>query len=86
MVHNQLTKFNWLPLYPENIEIGEYSDIGAFTLLQGQYGIRIGKYAQIGGGCCIYSYDSERGKRGPVVIGDYALIGAGCVILPGGYN
>ncbi len=82
MEHGKLTKWNWLPYYPENIKIGKYVDIGAFCLLQGKYGIDIGENVQIGSHTSIYSEDTERGISGKIVILDGMLIGTHVSILP----
>ena len=41
--------------YPENLKIGKYFDIGAFSYLQASEGIIIEDNVEIGGGCHIYS-------------------------------
>ena len=82
MKHGKLTKWNWLPYYPDSIFIGRNVDIGAFCFLQGRYGIIIGNDVQIGSHCSIYSEDTERGLKGQIIIKKGILIGAHSVILP----
>ena len=82
MKHGKLTKWNWLPYYPENIKICQGVDIGAFTFLQGENGIYIGHYTQIGSHCSIFSEDTERGISGNIHIAPFTKIGAHSVILP----
>jgi serine acetyltransferase len=84
MEHGKLTEWNWLPLYPEQIEMGRDVDIGAFTLLNGKGGIVIGDRVQIGPYCSILSYNTIGGNWvDKIIICDAAEIGAYCLILPG---
>ena len=80
--HAELTKYNWLVLYPKELKLGKYVDIGAFTLLQAQAGITIEDHVQVGGGCKIYSVSTIDDVRGPVVLKHHCKIGANTVILP----
>ena len=82
MVHGEFTKWKWIPYHPENIRIGKNVDIGALTLLFGHEGIIIDDDVQIGGGCMIYSLDTERDIRGVIHIHKGVKIGANSVILP----
>lgn len=82
MKHGKFTKWKWLPLYPENIIIGENVDIGALTLLQGKYGIEIKDGVQIGSHCSIYSEDTEREIIGKIIIDENIKIGSHVTILP----
>lgn len=69
--------------YPENLTLGNYVDIGAFTYIQAQHGVVIEDNAQIGSHCAIYSANTIDGVFGKVVIRDNAKIGANSVVLPG---
>ncbi len=82
MIHGQLTKWNWLPYYPDNIVLGENVDIGAFTCLFAHYGIFIHKDVMIGSHVSIYSLNTENGTKGRVIIGEGAKIGAHTIIFP----
>ena len=31
--HNKLTQWNWMVAHPQNLELGKYVDIGAFTYI-----------------------------------------------------
>ncbi len=77
-----MNKWNWLAFHPENIVFGYRCDIGAFTLLQGKYGIEIGKNVQVGPHSYISSWDTERNIKGKIIIKDNVLIGASVIILP----
>lgn len=81
--HGIPTKWGWVVDYPDNFKLGYKTDIGRFTYIQAEYGVKIGRYTQIGGGTLIYSKDTQRNKRGKVVIGKNVRIGAQCLILPG---
>ncbi len=81
--HGKLTKYNWLVLYPEGLDLGEKTDIGAFTLIHAKNGVVIEKNAQIGSHCSIYSESTIDGKKGRVVIKENALIGTHSTIMPG---
>jgi acetyltransferase-like isoleucine patch superfamily enzyme len=81
--HGKPTKYNWVVMHPEMLNMGFYVDIGAFTLIQAEYGVDIGHDVQIGGGCMIYSKNTIDGTRGRVNIHKDAKIGANSVVLPG---
>lgn len=81
--HGKPTKWGWVVLYPKHFYLGKYVDIGAFTLIQAEYGVYIGHGVKIGGGVKIYSSDTISNKRGTIRIGCNVRIGANSVILPG---
>ena len=73
-------------------EIGEGCWIGAFAVIDGSGGLRIGRNCDISAGAQIYSHStvrrvvSERSQpieRAATVVGDYVHIGAGAVVLMG---
>ena len=78
-----MTKWNWMCIHPENLEIGRNVDVGAFTLIQAEEGVTLEDDVQIGGGCKIYSVDTIGGTRGKVVIERGACVGSNSVVLPG---
>lgn len=82
IVHNKPTKFNYVVVYPEKLELGKYVDIGAFTYIQASQGVIIEDDVEIGGGCHIYSESTIDMKKGTVRIKKNAKIGAHCVIMP----
>lgn len=82
MRHGKFTKWKWIPYHPDKIIIGRNVDIGALCFLQGKAGIIIEDDVQIGGGSCIYSYDSIREIKGLIIIKKGVCIGAHSVILP----
>lgn len=83
LVHNVLTKYNWLVQYPDGLELGEGSDIGAFTYINSRYGVHIGEEVQIGSHCSIYSVSTIDEKTGPVRLMKGARIGTHSTVMPG---
>lgn len=74
-------------------QIGDGTWIGAFTVLDGSGGLRIGRGCDISSGVQIYTHSSARRcvsgrqhpavERAPVTIGDHVFLGAGAVINMG---
>lgn len=81
--HGIPTKWNWVVLHPENLKLGRFTDIGAFSLIDAKYGVEIGDHAQLGGGVKVYSHSTIDDKRGKVIIGRNAKIGTNSVVMPG---
>lgn len=77
-----LTKWNWICQYHENLRLGKYVDIGAFTYINARYGVEIEDYAQIGSHCSLYSHSTIDNKKGKIVIRRNARIGSHTVIMP----
>ncbi|MFC1869956.1 acyltransferase [Chloroflexota bacterium] len=80
---NGMTKWNWMCQYQENLELGENTDIGAFTYINAKYGVEIQENVQVGSHCSIYSWSTIDDKKGKIVIGRNAKIGSHSVIMPG---
>ena len=78
-----MTRWNWMCIHSENLEIGRNVDVGAFTLIQAAEGVVLEDDVQIGGGCKIYSVDTINGTQGKVVIKRGACVGANSVVFPG---
>lgn len=75
-----------------NVEVGEHTWIGPFTLLEGSGGLKIGSHCSISAGTQIYTHDSVHWalsggqapyKQAPVTIGDCCYIGSQTVIAKG---
>lgn len=79
----QLTKWNWLVRFPQNLHLGKNTDIGAFCYLNALHGIDIEDNAQIGSHSSIYSISTIDEKKGKVVIKEGARIGSHSVVMPG---
>ena len=78
-----MTKWNWMCQYHENLKLGKYVDIGAFTYINARYGVEIEDNVQIGSHCSIYSHSTIDNKKEKVVIKKNARIGSHSVIMPG---
>ena len=83
IIHGIPTSYSWIVHHPDNLVLGKYSDIGAFSYLNAEFGIEIGEYAQFGSHCSIYSYSSIDNKKGKVKIGYNARIGSHTTVMPG---
>jgi len=81
--HNVMTKWSWMVSHPENLTLGRYVDIGAFTYIGAHDGVEIRNNCQLGGGCKIYSRSTIDNRCGPVIIKEYARVGANSVVMPG---
>ncbi len=76
------TKYNWIVQGKEGLELGKYTDIGAYTYINAEAGVVIEDYVQIGGGAKIYSVNTIDGTRGRIVLKRDSKVGANSVILP----
>ena len=81
--HGKITKWNWVVYHPENFQLGEKTDIGAFTAIFAHYGVMIEDEAQIGSHCSLYSISTIDDKQGPIVLKKNCRIGSHCVVMPG---
>ncbi len=78
-----MTKWNWMCQHHQNLELGENTDIGAFTYINSRFGVKIGTGTQIGSHCSIYSHSTIDNREGMIVIGKDVRIGTHSVIMPG---
>ncbi len=76
-------KYHFLVHHVDNLELGENTDIGAFTYINAQYGVVIEKDVQIGSHCSIYSLSTIDNKQGRVTIKENARVGTHSTIMPG---
>lgn len=76
-------KYHFLITYKDNLELGEHTDIGAFTFIDCKNGVVIGKNVQIGSHCSIYSHSTIDEIEGKVIIKENARIGTHSTIMPG---
>ncbi|GAB3311269.1 acyltransferase [Epidermidibacterium keratini] len=87
---NDYNPLAWISGDPQ---IGEGTWIGAFTIVDGSGGLRIGRGCDVSSGVHIYTHASTKRcvsareydivDRAPVTIGDYVFIGANAVIQMG---
>ena len=81
--HAELTKYNYIVQYPENLKMGMNFDIGSFTYINSQYGVEIKDSVQIGSHCSIYSNSTIDDKKGSVILEKNCKIGTHSTIMPG---
>jgi acetyltransferase-like isoleucine patch superfamily enzyme len=77
------TKYNWVVQNKENLILGKYTDIGAFTYINAKNGVEIQEDVQIGSHCSIYSISTIDGKEGKVILKKNCKMGTHSVIMPG---
>tara|TARA_Y100001936_G_scaffold253923_1_gene322372 strand:+ start:3622 stop:4014 length:393 start_codon:yes stop_codon:yes gene_type:complete len=82
IIHNKITKYNYIVQYPENLELGVNFDIGEFTYINANYNVTIEDSVQIGSHCSIYSNSTIDKKSGPVVLKKNCKIGTHSTIMP----
>lgn len=82
IVDNVPTKWNWVVRHPENLVLGEKTDIGAFTYINAKNGVVIEGDVQIGSHCSIYSISTIDNKEGRIVLKRNCRIGSHTVIMP----
>ncbi|MFW9777505.1 MAG: acyltransferase [Candidatus Heimdallarchaeota archaeon] len=80
--HGKLTRWNWLITHPQNLSLGKYTDIGAFTYINARFGVEIQDFVQIGSHCSIYSESTIDEKQGKIVIARNARIGSHSLLMP----
>lgn len=78
-----MTKWQWICQHNENLELGQNTDIGAFSYINAKYGVEIGENVQIGSHCSIYSLSTIDDKKGKVVIKKNVKIGSHSIVMPG---
>jgi len=76
-------KYYFLVHHKDNLELGEKTDIGAFTYINAKNGVVIEKNVQIGSHCSIYSVSTIDKKAGKVIIKENASVCSHCTIMPG---
>jgi acetyltransferase-like isoleucine patch superfamily enzyme len=76
-------KYYFLVHHKDNLELGEQTDIGAFTYINAKYGVIIEKNVQIGSHCSIYSHSTIDEKQGTIIIKENARVGTHSTIMPG---
>lgn len=79
----KLTKWNWIGQHKENLKVGKYTDIGAFTYFNAKKGVVVEDNVQIGSHCSIYSVSTIDNKKGKVVLKKNCKIGSHSIIMPG---
>ncbi|MEX0764791.1 MAG: acyltransferase [Nitrosopumilaceae archaeon] len=81
--HGKMTRHNYIVQYPKNLVIGKYIDIGEFTYINCQFGVRIEDNVQIGSHCSIYSNSTIDNKSGKIILKKNCKVGTHSTIMPG---
>jgi acetyltransferase-like isoleucine patch superfamily enzyme len=76
-------KYHFLIQHKDKLELGENTDIGAFTYINAKHGVIIEKHVQIGSHCSIYTVSTIDEKKGKIIIKENARIGSHSTIMPG---
>lgn len=79
----KLTRYHWIVQNKKNFRLGKYTDIGAFTYINAEYGVTIEDCVQIGSHCSLYSISTIDNKKGPLLFKKNCRIGSHSVIMPG---
>ena len=80
--HGKMTQYNYIVQYPENLKTGKNFDIGEFSYINSEKGVKIEDWVQIGSHCSIYSHSTIDGKEGPVHLKKNCKIGTHSTIMP----
>ena len=83
IIDGELTEFNWMVQGSDGLELGNQTDIGAFSYINAKYGVVIEDNVQIGSSCSIYSVSTIDETSGKVVLKHNCKIGSHTTILPG---
>ncbi|MDY9922955.1 acyltransferase [Methanobacterium sp.] len=78
-----MTQWYWRVLHPDNLDLGENTEIGSFTIIDAMKGVSIENNVKIGFGCTIISYSSIDKKEGTIILKQNCKIGSNTVIMPG---
>lgn len=78
-----MTRWNWMCQHPENLKMGKYVDIGAFSYLNAKHGITIEDWVQLGSHCSVYSLSTIDNKHGTVTLKRNCRIGTHSSVMPG---
>ena len=80
--HGKMTQYNYIVQYPENLKTGKNFDIGEFSYINSEKGVKIEDWLQIGSHCSIYSHSTIDEKEGPVHLKKNCKIGTHSTIMP----
>lgn len=83
IIEGKPTKYHWIVQNKEGLELGDQTDIGAFSYINAKYGVVIEMYVQVGSHCSIYSVSTIDGAKGKVHLKKNCKIGSHSIILPG---
>jgi acetyltransferase-like isoleucine patch superfamily enzyme len=78
-----MTPWNWMCQHPENLRLGRFVDIGAFTYINALHNVIMEDYVQVGSHCSLYSLSTIDEKKGAIVLKKNCRIGTHSVVMPG---
>lgn len=78
-----MTQWYWLVRFTENFELGENVEIGNFTVIGCEHGVKVEDNVKIGYHCVIMSDSTVDNKKGKVILKKGCRIGANSVVMPG---
>src|SRR3989344_7711105 len=78
-----LTKWNWMCQNVDQLKLGKYTDIGAFTYINAKNGVEIQDNVEIGSHCSIYSVSTIDNKHEKVTLKKNCKIGSHSIVMPG---
>jgi len=82
IMHGVPTRWGWTVLHPENLCMGNYVDIGYYTLINAENGVILEEDVEIGPHCAILSASTIDNKFGPIHVKRGAKIGAFSFLAP----
>lgn len=83
MEDGKMTKYGWIVKHTGRFELGEKTDIGAFTYINAKNRVVIENNVQVGSHCSIYSVSTIDKKEGKVTLKKNCRIGSHSIIMPG---
>jgi acetyltransferase-like isoleucine patch superfamily enzyme len=83
IAHMIPTHWQWVVSHPDKLELGNNTDIGAFTYIMAAAGVTIEDDVQIGSHCSLHSVSTIDNKTGKITIRKGARIGSHTAIMPG---
>ena len=83
IVDGMPNKYNWVVQNVSGLQLGNMTDIGAFSYINALNGVIIEDNVQIGSHCSIYSVSTIDNRAGAVVLKSNCCVGSHTTILPG---
>ncbi len=77
------TEYGWIVKNVKGLDMGNGTDIGAFTYINAKNGVIIEDFVQIGSHCSVYSISTIDQKEGKVVLKRNCRVGSHSIIMPG---
>ena len=83
IVEGQPNEYNWIVQNINGLQLGNMTDIGAFSYINALNGVTIKDNVQIGSHCSIYSVSTIDDRAGEVILKHNCRVGSHTTILPG---